>query len=80
MNDTNPISYNRAVRAEEAGKFLGKLVGLDRPIPAAIMWRLAREGVIPTVRLGRSVYFRTVDLEEFVTRGGAVLCQSGGAK
>lgn len=64
-------STPRAMRAEEAGKLLAELIGLDEPIPAATMWRYARQNLIKTIQLGRLRYFRTTDLREFVTTGGS---------
>jgi hypothetical protein len=63
-------SAPRALRAEEAGRVLAGLVGMDTPISPAKMWRYARQGLVPTVRLGRLRYFRTIDLEKFVANGG----------
>ena len=60
----------RALRADEAGKFLADLIGRERPFPATTMWRLARQRIIKTIHVGRLYYYRTVDLEQFVADGG----------
>ena len=64
------VSPLRAMRAREAGAFLAALVGLSEPVSAAKMWRYARLGRIKAIQMGRHRYFRTVDLEQFVTNGG----------
>lgn len=50
--------FARALRAKEAGEYLAQVIGLATPIPAQQMWRLARTGDLPTVRLGRTVWFQ----------------------
>jgi hypothetical protein len=50
---------HRALTAAAAGAYLSEQMGLDTPIPAALMWKYAREEEIPAVRLGRRVWFRT---------------------
>jgi excisionase family DNA binding protein len=35
------------------------------------VWRLAREGQLPVVRIGRYVRFRAADLSEWERKGGA---------
>ena len=62
---------NRGLRAEEAGSYLAAALGLSEPIPKETMWRLARTSVVPTVRLGRLVYFLTDALDDFVRSGGS---------
>ena len=58
---------NAQLRAEQAGYYLANLLGRDEPFTPQQMWRMARNGQIPSVPLGRSVLFRTVDLDSFVT-------------
>ena len=60
-------SVPRALRAKEAGEYLARLVGLPKPIPATTMWRFARLRRIKTIRCGRLHYFRTTELEQFVS-------------
>jgi hypothetical protein len=62
---------DRAMNAAEAGMALAAMIGLAEPITAVAMWRLARLGHIPCVRLGRRVLFRRDDLLAFVARGGS---------
>jgi hypothetical protein len=41
--------------------------------PARRVYRMARQGVLPHVRLGRLVYFRANALRSFVEEGGRAL-------
>jgi hypothetical protein len=50
--------FVRALRAKEAGVYLAQVIGLTTPVPAQQMWRLARTGDLPAVRLGRTVWFQ----------------------
>jgi hypothetical protein len=61
-----------AVRAKEAGRVLATLIGVSEPFTAPAMWRLARLGIVPHVRVGRQLYFRIDDLRTFVANGGSV--------
>ncbi len=70
-SQTDGVMIGRAFRAREAGQYLARLIGLDQPFTEQHMWRLAREGVLPSVRLRRSVFFQSEALEAFVARGGA---------
>lgn len=47
-------------------------------MPQSQVYRLIREGVIPAVRIGRSIRVDSTTLEEFVKNGGKQL--SGGWK
>lgn len=68
---TNGISAGpRALTAADAGKHLAELLGLGSPISRQRMWQLARAGRIPTVRLGRRVWFQLGALEALVRNGG----------
>jgi hypothetical protein len=73
-------AVNRAVRGAAAGRYLAELLGLSQPFTAAQFWRLARTNQIPVVRLGRSVYARTSDLDAFVSTGGSVRPAQGDAR
>jgi hypothetical protein len=68
----------RALGAAEAGVYLAQLLGLATPISAAQMWRYAREGIIPVVRLGRRVWFQSAALHAFITSGGAASVSARG--
>ena len=37
------------------------------------VYKMAREGIIPSVRLGRLLRFSTIALEKFIAEGGKVL-------
>jgi len=39
-------------------------------VPKSHVWRLAREGRLPSVRLGRYVRFRLAEVEAFEAAGG----------
>lgn len=41
-------------------------------VPKAHVYRLSREGAIPTVKLGRYRRFRVADVEDFEAAGGVV--------
>ena len=77
VNQPRQGTANRAMRAREAGLYLAALIGEERAFPATTMWRLARNNLVKTVRLGRLVYFRTVDLEACVAAGGIGLNRRG---
>ena len=48
-------------------QMLAEAFGLSK----ARVYALAREGVIPSVRIGRAVRFDAQQLEEFIRNGGA---------
>jgi hypothetical protein len=62
---TVSLLNRRALKAEEAGEYLAKLLGLPHALSAQKMWRLARGREIPSVHLGREVWFQTDTLEAF---------------
>ena len=59
-----------ALPAEEAGAYLARRIGLDVPFTKHRMWQLARVGALPSLRVGRRVWFRTKALDSFVANGG----------
>ncbi len=69
----------RAMVAAEAGVFLAQRIGLAEPIPAQRMWRLARVGLIPCIRLGRRRLFQSTVLENIAANGGVTFHSSRGA-
>jgi|BarGraNGADG00212_1021973.scaffolds.fasta_scaffold151292_2 hypothetical protein len=69
----------RAMNAADAGAFYAGCIGLPEAIPAQRMWRLARVGLIPCVRLGRRVLFQSTVLEQIAANGGVTFHSSGGA-
>ena len=61
----NGFSRLSLLKAAELAQILNISIGLD--------YRLMQSGVLPSVRLGRSVRVRPADLEQFIaskTRGG----------
>jgi hypothetical protein len=60
----------RAMRAKRAGCYLAEQLGIDEPFDEHTMWRLARRGDIPVLRIRRGVYFLTDALDRFVAEGG----------
>jgi hypothetical protein len=62
-----------AMNAMQAGQYLAEAMGLADPISAQRMWSLARAGAIPTVRLGRRVFFQSTVLDRFVSLGGTAI-------
>lgn len=79
MSVTSPTT-GRAVDAREAGILLAELVGLSQPLTKQRVYKLARDGVLPCVRLGRVVRFQTQQLESFVASGGMSVPSRGGGK
>lgn len=61
---------HRALRAEEAGRYLAERIGLSAAPSRQRMWRLARLKLIESFHLGRSVYFTTDSLDRLVVSGG----------
>jgi excisionase family DNA binding protein len=53
-------------------------LGLRFGVPKTHVWRLAREGHLPTVRLGRYVRFDPEQVREFERRGGTVRVDTPG--
>ena len=64
------VQTGKALRAADAGRYLAERLGIDRPFDEQTMWRLARRGDVPVVRVRRDVYFRTDALDRFVAEGG----------
>jgi hypothetical protein len=62
---------NRALRAQEAGRYLADALGLPQPFSAQAMWQMGRSAVVPTVRIGRRVFFLTDRLDAYVRAGGS---------
>ena len=59
---TEPAGASQLLTADELA---------DRwQIPKSHVYRLTREGRLPTVRLGRYCRYRLVDLEQFEINGG----------
>lgn len=59
----------RLIDADAVSEILGR--------PRASIYRLAREGLIPTVRLGRAVCFDREAIERFIEGGGKGLNEGG---
>jgi hypothetical protein len=66
-----PRHPGRAYNAADAGKYLAERMGLPKPFDAQAMWRYGRQHEIPTLRIGRRVFFTTDALDRFVESGGS---------
>lgn len=62
----------KAMTAPDAGVYVAALIGLSEPLSAQAIWRLARVEDLPSVRLGRRVYFRKDAVDRWIERGGSV--------
>ena len=65
MNDAQSPA-RKALTAAEAGAYLAERIGLSTPIRAQRMWHFARSGQLPSVRLGRRVWFQVHALDKVV--------------
>ena len=65
------------MRAAEAGHYLARRLKLSSPISAQQMWSLARAGILPTIRLGRKVFFIPDELDRYLVAGGKKYPTSG---
>jgi hypothetical protein len=74
-HETNHVTAgeaNRALRVGEAGRLLADLLGREQAFSNQLVWRLVRKDQLPCVKIGRRMWFRSVDLKAFVERGGSV--------
>lgn len=60
-----------ALRAREAATFLQRHLPLDPPWSAARVWKYARAGVLPCVRVGQALYFPPAALLDWLAKGGS---------
>ena len=63
MATQNNLQQRRLITAEEVSQWLG--------IRKQHAYELARDGVLPCVKLGRAIRFDPVELDEFLKNGGA---------
>jgi hypothetical protein len=70
VNMASPIERPKALNAEDAGRYLAEALGLPNPISEQGMWSYARSGSIPSVRIGRRVWFTVPSINEFLANGG----------
>ncbi len=62
LRSVTQVDSNTSLEAREAGEYLSRRLTLQKPISPSQMWRYARTGVIPCVRIGRRVWFSTKTL------------------
>lgn len=59
-----------ALTPVQTAAYITRQCGLPSPMHVQQVWKLARKGILPHVRLGRRMYFRPEALDDFIAKGG----------
>jgi excisionase family DNA binding protein len=65
------VSADLTATSEAARLMTAEEVGERWQLPEGAVYRMTREGLLPTVKLGRYYRYRVADIEAFEVAGGA---------
>jgi hypothetical protein len=77
MLSTDQTSVARELSPDEVAAYLTSRHGMRRPLTRYRVYELARQGILPCLRLGRRVIFTTTLLDQFIEQGGRGLAVLG---